>query len=251
MAPYITAIGFGFLALAHSFLGERELLRPLFAAKWELPIPRWAAQRVFRFAWHLTSLAWIGLAALALGASVWTILAAVALASGAVIFFALRGHLAWPLFFVAAGAAGLAGDFIGSGMLAALSASTIATLVVLGFVHLYWVAGGRSGLDAVVPTTTEDRAVFTPPVWATLAVAVALFGTAGLLGLGLAEVAMPGRDALTIVAAVVLGARALGDGRYVGFSKREHETRFGRMDDQLYTPLSVLMCLGCVATLLH
>ena len=63
MAPVITAAGFGLIALVHSVLGELALVRPLFASDWELPIPRWAAERILRFAWHLTSIAWLGIAA--------------------------------------------------------------------------------------------------------------------------------------------------------------------------------------------
>ncbi|MGL5853493.1 MAG: hypothetical protein ACRCZD_22140, partial [Phycicoccus sp.] len=50
------------LAVAHSVLGERALLRPLFGSSWSIPIPRAAAEPVIRFAWHLTSVAWVALA---------------------------------------------------------------------------------------------------------------------------------------------------------------------------------------------
>ena len=97
----LAASCFGVLALAHSALGEKEILAPLFRAEWETPTPRWAVQRILRFAWHLTSIAWIGLGAAALGAPVGLCIAGVGLSSGAVVFFTLRGHLAWPLFTLA------------------------------------------------------------------------------------------------------------------------------------------------------
>ena len=55
------------LALAHSVLGEQGILRPLFAAEWTVELPRWAVERILRFAWHLTSLAWVALAAAWMG----------------------------------------------------------------------------------------------------------------------------------------------------------------------------------------
>ncbi|MCA9705874.1 MAG: hypothetical protein KDK70_08515, partial [Myxococcales bacterium] len=121
MGSVVAAAGFSLLALAHSALGERTLLRPLFARPWELGLPRPVAERILRFAWHLTSLAWLGLAALALGASPEAVLSLVALISGVVVFLALRGHLAWPILLVIALASGRAGGWVGAGLLGAVA----------------------------------------------------------------------------------------------------------------------------------
>ena len=53
------------VAVAHSFLGERYILIRLFRRE---DLPRlfgsdWFTRRTLRFAWHVTSVAWLGLAA--------------------------------------------------------------------------------------------------------------------------------------------------------------------------------------------
>lgn len=69
VAEVIVAGAFTLLALAHSALGESAILRPLFAAEWHTGEARWAVERVLRFAWHLTSITWIGIAAIVLDAA--------------------------------------------------------------------------------------------------------------------------------------------------------------------------------------
>ncbi len=54
------------IAAAHSLLGERYILMRLFRRG---PLPKlfgsdWFTRRTLRFAWHLTSVAWLGFAAL-------------------------------------------------------------------------------------------------------------------------------------------------------------------------------------------
>jgi len=97
------------LGLAHSFLGERYILTRLFR---RTDLPRLFGgteftMRTLRFAWHLTSVAWWGSAALFFylaqgpisSATVASILAAVFLVSASITFFASHGrHLAWPVF---------------------------------------------------------------------------------------------------------------------------------------------------------
>jgi Protein of unknown function (DUF3995) len=251
MGSIATAIGFLVLAIAHSILGERELLRPLFAKEWELGIPRGAAERIFRFAWHITSLAWLGLAALALGASPWLVLTGVALTSGLVIFVALRGHLAWPIFLATALASGMAGDLIGAGALAGVSLAAALALTVAGLLHLRWATGGSEAMLAtVVPTAASGEPLFAPPWWASLGVGVALLGAAAALVARTLGWSVPGLGAVLVLVTIVFALRAVGDGRHVGFSKQDHASTFARLDDRIYTPLSVLFSLGGAAALL-
>jgi len=246
-----TAIGFGVLALAHSLLGERELLRPLFARAWDIGIPRDAAERIFRFAWHITSLAWLGLAALALGASPWLVLAMVAATSGLVIFVSLRGHLAWPIFFATALAAGMEGGFVGAGVLATVSLVAALGLALTGLLHVRWAAGGSTDMLAIgVPTGASGAPLFRPRWWASLAVGVALLGVAAAVTVRLLGLAWPGVAAALWIATAVFTLRAVGDGRHVGFSKPSHGSTFERLDDRVYTPLAVLFAFGGAAALL-
>ena len=71
MRPFLFAAAAAillFIGMMHSWLGERYLFPRLFALE-NLPLfrkDRNYTQRVIRFAWHLTSLAWWGVAALLL-----------------------------------------------------------------------------------------------------------------------------------------------------------------------------------------
>jgi len=97
------------LGVAHSFLGEKYILIRLFRRS-DLPQLFGGTEftiRTLRFAWHLTSVAWWGAAALLFllaqgplsSAAVSGVLAAVFLVSAAITFIASRGrHLAWPVF---------------------------------------------------------------------------------------------------------------------------------------------------------
>lgn len=97
------------VGLAHSVLGERYILVRLFRRA-DLPKLFGGTEfttRTLRFAWHLTTIAWWGAAALfwrmAQGplssAAALRILAFVFLGSAPVTFAVSRGrHLAWPVF---------------------------------------------------------------------------------------------------------------------------------------------------------
>ena len=107
-------ITFG-VGLAHSILGERYILTRLFR-RGSLP-PLFGGteftERTLRFAWHLTTVAWWGLAAvlvlLALGAAtarnVMLVIGITSLASAVVTAMISRGrHLAWIAFALVGGA---------------------------------------------------------------------------------------------------------------------------------------------------
>lgn len=63
---YLAASAFVVLGVAHSYLGERFVLAPLFRLS-ELPGLLGSSQymrQILRLAWHVTSLAWVGLASI-------------------------------------------------------------------------------------------------------------------------------------------------------------------------------------------
>ena len=109
MALLIAAFLSVALGLAHSVLGERYILMRLFRR--ELPTLFGSdafTKRTLRFAWHLTTVAWWGFAALLLTGmespqTSLHILAMTAGVSGAIALVASRGrHLSWIVFFVIA-----------------------------------------------------------------------------------------------------------------------------------------------------
>lgn len=97
------------IGVAHSVLGERYILTRLFRRD-NLPQIMGSVEftiRTLRFAWHLTTIAWWGFAAIILSLaeraisiqSLSAILAVTFLTSGAVALIASRGrHLSWPVF---------------------------------------------------------------------------------------------------------------------------------------------------------
>ena len=104
------------IGLAHSLLGERYVLMRLFRRQ---NIPHLFGSEVFtkrtlRFAWHLTTVAWCGIAALllalasapldALALILSKIIAATFLANSVVALIGSRGqHLSWVVFLMIAG----------------------------------------------------------------------------------------------------------------------------------------------------
>jgi len=103
-----------FLGLVHSYLGERYILIRLF--KRDLPKllgSDWFTKRVLRFAWHLTTLAWWGFAAILIVLSapgeyiqkqILVIISVVFLVSGLFSAAFTRGkHISWVFFWLIAG----------------------------------------------------------------------------------------------------------------------------------------------------
>lgn len=104
------------VSLAHSWLGERNILIRLFRRQ---NLPHLFGSDVFtkrtlRFAWHITSVAWCGLAILLLALALLPfdtsaliltkIIAVTFLVSSVVVLIGSRGrHLAWGVFLVIAG----------------------------------------------------------------------------------------------------------------------------------------------------
>ncbi|TMO59488.1 hypothetical protein [Pseudoalteromonas aurantia] len=106
-----------FIGFVHSYLGEKYLLIRLFKRD---NLPKllgsdWFTKRVLRFAWHLTTIAWWGFAAilyfisspssvLVLRFEILISIAIVFAASGVMSFIFSRGkHVSWFFFFCVAG----------------------------------------------------------------------------------------------------------------------------------------------------
>ena len=113
---YFAAILTVALAVAHSVLGERYILTRLFRRD-DLPelfgSPEFTI-RTLRFAWHITTIAWLGFAALLVHAGrgditasgVLQIIGLTCIASGLLPFVYTRGkHLAWIILFAIGGIA--------------------------------------------------------------------------------------------------------------------------------------------------
>lgn len=247
----VAAVLIGILAVAHSVLGEQGILKPLFKDdRWHIGMARWASERILRFAWHLTSVAWIGLASIAVGADPLIAVATVALITGAVILVMLPGHLAWPLAFLAAGGAAWSAEVLPQWLMVGLATVTAALAAGLSILHLYWAVGGTRWLSEALPDLEGDADHFTPPQWMSAAVAFMLAAFAGLLLSGALGVSAGAVRLATAIGGVVLVVRAVGDGRLVGFTKKVRQSSFARRDDKYFTPTVVLLAFGAMAALL-
>jgi hypothetical protein len=239
------------LALLHSALGEARLLGPLFASALPdeaMPLGRRFTARTLRVAWHLLSVAWLGLAFVVMVGGAWILagVGATLLVSGALALLVSRGrHFAWALF-VVGGLAGLVGPHVDA---VAPYAAGVAGLVLSGIaaVHVAWLFGAGWGIRAAIPEVA-GRPAFVPPRALTGLVA-AVLGGAGAVVLVAARVGSPFWAWVALAGAAVFGLRALGDFRLVGLTKRVLGTSFARWDDGLFTPLSLLLavCFAIVA----
>lgn len=241
----LSAVLLSFIALAHSLLGERFLLGPLLAQPLPPPLARFHG-RTLRMAWHLTSLAWWGLAWALVRPDLLVTAVAVVLGLSAVVgFVGTRGaHFVWPLFVVSAYAAASAahGAWLRpmDGGLVVVATSLTVVFVALSALHVYWAAGGRRGLAQAIPSIGGAPA-FVPPPALTLLVAL---GLAVLAALPWLMEVVPGARLAAGAAAVVFAARVVGDLRTAGVFKRVRGTAFARADDLVYTPLCFALGAG-------
>lgn len=127
-------------------------------------------------------------------------------------------------------------------------------LFLLSGIHLYWMAGGRAGALAAIPSTGSES-LFQPTAMATGFVAAAL-AVAGWFVLELGEVAQrvlfPDWSFIyggwTLASIFII--RAVGDFRWVGLFKKQRGTLFAKRDTFLYSPLCLFIgsCLIIVIT---
>ena len=187
-------------------------------------------------------LAWLGPAwCLAVAPPVAFPVAGVLAVSGLVTHLASAGrHFAWALFLAGAlGALRLALP-PGAGV-TAVAWCGAALLAGIAGLHLAWAGGLRWGAATAVPEVGGRRS-FEPGPATTLLVAGGLLAAAALLlALGGAwPLPAWGRGA-GAAAALVFGARAVGDLRTVGLFKRIQGTAFARWDSLLFTPICVAL----------
>lgn len=243
MSLNVTAATFVLLAVLHSVLGEVLLLQPMLGKPLPpLRINRRLGARTLRFAWHLTSVAWLALAtAVLLPALLPLITGTTLVLSGVAAFVWSRGqHFAWALF--------VAGGIVGLDALPGNAASLVASglLGVVAAVHVAWAMGFRGGATVAIPSV-EGRAAFRPGRALTLAAAAA-FATGAVVA---SQASSGGAWRwLAIAGAIVCAVRTVGDTKFVGLFKQVRGTAFSTWDDLLFTPLSFVLavCFGVLAS---
>ena len=117
-------------------------------------------------------------------------------------------------------------------------------LLVLALIHFNWAFGGKFGFSESLPTKENGERILNPKKIDSAIVGAGLlvFSLFYLLKSGLIQVQLPNWMILYvgwIISAIFL-LRAIGEFKYVGFFKKIRNTKFGRLDTKLFSPL----CLG-------
>lgn len=133
-------------------------------------------------------------------------------------------------------------------MIAYLSFLNIAVFVLLALVHFYWAVGGRMGYHSVIPTDSNGRKLFKPGIVVTLVTASLLLVAAwlNLAAFQKLESFISHKNIRygILLIALLLLIRAIGDMRYLGFTKRFRRTSFARIDTIIFSPLCLLLSIS-------
>ena len=134
-----------------------------------------------------------------------------------------------------------------------LSLILFAIFFILGGFHIYWLFGGKWGVDQVIPRRADQEEFIPIPKFATLIVALGLF-VLGMIYLAKSEldiISLP-EWATTyggwIIPSIFL-LRAIGDFNYVGVFKKIKNTKFARADSKIFVPLC--FCIGLIGFLIQ
>ncbi|MEO6325307.1 MAG: DUF3995 domain-containing protein [Thermoanaerobaculia bacterium] len=136
-----------------------------------------------------------------------------------------------------------------------LGYTTSVIFTALALLHFFWAAGGRWGSRVAIPER-GGRPAFHPGPGATILVGLLLLAAAAVL------LARLGHDRgrlprfIPMIGPWVLFAvflvRAIGDFRLVGFFKTQGAgTAFAQWDTMLFSPISLVLAVGCLAVALR
>lgn len=134
-------------------------------------------------------------------------------------------------------------------MIAGILLSLIFT--ALSLLHWYWVVSGTGDLSGFVPEI-EGKPAFEPGRFATSMVALLLLLAAAICAWQAQLFGVPRVPLARVgvwVLLVVFFVRAVGEFKLVGFFKRVRNTRFGRLDTWVYSPLCLTVSVLCGALL--
>lgn len=137
-------------------------------------------------------------------------------------------------------------DLKKSDMILIICASVLIFIFFLiAFLHFYWAMGGRWAIDSVVPTNERGERVLKTGVVSCLVVAIGLlvFATYYLVRAKFIELPLPDiiLNSFGWIISFIFLLRAIGDFRYVGFTKKITDTTFARLDTAYFAKLCVLI----------
>lgn len=128
-------------------------------------------------------------------------------------------------------------------------AAIINTLILLflSLLHFYWAFGGKWAADKAVPKTPNGQNLFSPGPFACIVVAIFLALASMLFSVhaGFLDVAFPFwiNKYGSLLIGVIFAIRALGEFKYVGFTKSITNSTFASLDSRFYSPLCLLIGL--------
>jgi hypothetical protein len=125
------------------------------------------------------------------------------------------------------------------------SIALVLIFISISSLHIYWAAGGRWAIDSVVPTNEQGKRMLKTGVASCLVVAIGLlmFATYYLAQSGFIHVELPriiSNAGGWIISSIFL-LRAIGDFKYVGFTKKINDTTFARLDTAYFAKLCLLI----------
>ena len=120
-------------------------------------------------------------------------------------------------------------------------------LAFISGIHFYWALGGKRGFELALPRNAQQQKMLNPKAIDCFLLALGLLAfslfhlwSAQLFPLNLPTWLLP--NGLWVISGIFF-LRAVGDFRYVGFSKRIRNTDFARLDYLYYSPLCLLISL--------
>ncbi len=141
-------------------------------------------------------------------------------------------------------------------MITVLSIILFAVYSSLGFIHFYWLLGGKWGLERALPTKEAGQKAMEPPKIATVIVGIGLisFGLIYLIKIGLINFQIPNwiiTYGSWIIPSIFI-LRAIGDFNYVGLFKKIKNTEFAKADSKWFIPLCLIIgILGILIQLMN
>ncbi|BDD03899.1 DUF3995 domain-containing protein [Aureibacter tunicatorum] len=132
-----------------------------------------------------------------------------------------------------------------------LSIILSAIFIGLGLIHFNWLIGGKFGFEESLPTKENGERVLNPKKIDSAIVGIGLtaFGIFYLLKSELIEFNLPewiikyGNWVIPIIFLL----RAVGEFKYVGFFKTVKNTKFGKWDTKLFSPLCFVIGIFGIA----
>lgn len=126
-----------------------------------------------------------------------------------------------------------------------LSIIIFVIFLALSLLHISWALGSSWGFEDALPKNEEGKRMLNPKKTDSLIVGIGLllFGCFYLIKIGIIAIELPS-FAMSIASWVIPAIflfRAIGDFRYVGFSKKVTNTTFAKKDTKFYAPLCLII----------